>query len=75
MDHTDQHDAKHQGHSCGCQGHGGEKQAPVSEPRTHGHEQVAAVALDILDERFARGEIERAEYEEKKQLISQRPER
>jgi hypothetical protein len=30
-------------------------------------------ALDILDERFARGQIEKAEYEEKKQLISQRP--
>jgi hypothetical protein len=29
-------------------------------------------AFDILDERFARGEIEKAEYEEKKQLISQR---
>lgn len=26
-------------------------------------------ALDILNERFARGEIERAEYEEKRKLI------
>jgi len=30
-------------------------------------------ALDILDERFARGEIEKEEYIEKKTLISQRP--
>lgn len=27
-------------------------------------------ALDILDERFARGEIEKAEYEEKRKLLS-----
>jgi hypothetical protein len=30
-------------------------------------------ALDILDERFARSEIEKEEYIEKKTLISQRP--
>jgi putative membrane protein len=29
-------------------------------------------ALDILDERFARGEIGRAEYEEKRKLIGSR---
>jgi putative membrane protein len=27
-------------------------------------------ALDTLDERFARGEIDRAEYEERKKLLS-----
>ncbi len=31
----------------------------------HGHS-----ALDILNERFARGEIDRAEYEERKHLLS-----
>jgi putative membrane protein len=29
-------------------------------------------ALDILDERFARGEIDRAEYKEKRKLIGSR---
>ena len=29
-------------------------------------------ALDILNERFARGEIERAEYDEKRKLIGNR---
>ncbi|MCL5043755.1 MAG: SHOCT domain-containing protein [Deltaproteobacteria bacterium] len=38
------------------------QQPPPGLPRT---------ALDILNERFARGEIDRNEYEEKKRLLSQ----
>ncbi|MDF2118614.1 SHOCT domain-containing protein [Roseiarcaceae bacterium H3SJ34-1] len=34
--------------------------------------ETPRAALDILDERFARGEIEKEEYIEKKTLISQR---
>jgi hypothetical protein len=54
-----QHAMGHEGHSCGCGRHDG----------TH---ISGSAALDILDERFARGEIERPEYEEKKNLISDR---
>jgi putative oligomerization/nucleic acid binding protein len=61
MKHAKEHGAGHQGHACGCGGHAGGEHASSSS------------ALDILDQRFARGEIERAEYEEKKQLLSQRP--
>jgi hypothetical protein len=49
----------HEGHSCGCGRH----------DATHA---PGSAALDILDERFARGEIERPEYEEKRNLISDR---
>jgi hypothetical protein len=75
MDHMDQYTAEqqgHQGHSCGCHGRGNGKQASGSEAHAHGQGHVAARALDILDERFARGEIEKTEYAEKKQLISLR---
>jgi hypothetical protein len=51
---------RHEGHSCGCGGH------------ASGKEGSSPTALDILDERFARGEIDKAEYQEKKQLIAQR---
>ena len=60
MRHEKRHTMAHEGHSCGCRGHAGDKTG--SNP----------VALDILDERFARGEIDKAEYQEMKQLISQR---
>jgi putative oligomerization/nucleic acid binding protein len=60
MRHEKRHTMGHEGHSCGCAGHEGGK---------HGS---SPTALDILDERFARGEIDKAEYQEKKQLISQR---
>ena len=61
-----------QGHMCGCGGPKRGKQHAASETKSHDEASVGGTALDILDERFARGEIERAEYEEKKQLISQR---
>jgi hypothetical protein len=54
-----QHTMGHEGRSCGCGRHDG----------THAS---GFAALDILDERFARGEIERPEYEEKKNLILDR---
>jgi len=53
------HQASEHARACGCGCQSGGK---------HDH-----AVLDILDERFARGEIDEAEYEEKKQLISQRP--
>ena len=74
MDHDNtakQQGQKQQSHMCGCRGpHGGMHSASGTRPG--GESRVAGAALDILDERFARGEIEKAEYEEKKQLISQR---
>jgi hypothetical protein len=36
----------------------------------HGHGRGRA-ALDILDERFAKGEIDKAEFEEKPKLLGQ----
>lgn len=59
-----------QGCACGCRGPDGAKRASETQP--HREDRVAGAALDILDERFARGEIDKAEYQEKKQLISQR---
>jgi putative membrane protein len=40
-------------------GHGGDRS-----------DMPARTALDVLNERFAKGEIDRAEYEEKRRLIS-----
>jgi hypothetical protein len=63
---------KQEGHVCGCRASPGGKQHSASGTKPQGEDRVAGSALDILDERFARGEIEKAEYVEKKQLISQR---
>ena len=42
---------------------------PFYEQGTHYHPGRERAALDILDERFARGEIDKAEYEEKRKLL------
>jgi hypothetical protein len=70
MDHENA--VKQQHHMCGCGGPNRGKQHSGSEAKFHDEGRVGGTALDILDERFARGEIEKPEYEEKKQLISQR---
>jgi hypothetical protein len=62
---------KHRAH-CGCGGPHGARQGAASQPKAGGDSSLPAAAIDILDERFARGEIDKAEYLEKKQLISQR---
>jgi hypothetical protein len=71
MDHADESAAKHHAH-CGCGGSHGAQQGAGSQPRSHDDARPAVAALDILDERFARGEIDKDEYLEKKQLISER---
>ena len=69
MDHMNE---KQRGHGCGCGGPAGREREPASETPPSGEGRVVSTALDLLDERFARGEIDKAEYQEKKQLISQR---
>jgi putative membrane protein len=44
---------------------------PISALRlTSGRHRRGRSALDTLDERFARGEIDRADYEERRKLLS-----
>jgi hypothetical protein len=71
MDHADESATKHHAH-CGCGGPHGAQHGTASQPKSREDARPAAAALDILDERFARGEIDKAEYLEKKQLISDR---
>jgi Short C-terminal domain len=57
---------------CGCADPHRTQQGADSQSKSHDDAHPTAAALDILDERFARGEIDKAEYLEKKQLISER---
>lgn len=69
MDDTAESAMKHQTH-CGRGGRHGGQSAMQHQARDDA--RPAGTALDILDERFARGEIDKVEYLEKQQLISQR---
>jgi hypothetical protein len=71
MDQAHESAAKHHTH-CGCADPHRTQQGAESQPKSHDDAYPAAAALDILDERFARGEIDKAEYLEKRQLISER---
>ena len=60
------------GKCCGKNGgHRGQRRGKCgSSHKNEGNATVTASALEILQQRFARGEIDTAEFEEKRRLIT-----
>jgi len=60
------------GKCCGkSRGHGAQRHGKCkSSHKNEGNAAAAASPLEILQQRFARGEIDTAEFEEKRRLIT-----
>lgn len=71
MDDATKSATEHQMHR-GCGGPPNARRDTAMQQQARDDSRPAGSALDILDVRFARGEMDRVEYLEKKQLISQR---